>query len=178
MTTQARLQGDIRPRRICVVGAGAVGGFLGASLSRCGHHASAIDRGATLDALRKHGWRVQNDDGIASYPVTASAEAAEIGQQDLVILSVKGQTIPVVASTIAPLLGPETIVMTAVNGVPWWFFDGLEGLMAGATLTSVDPRGDLRLRIPSGRVIGSNVGSAPNAFLRNSMVLSAPFTTR
>ena len=147
------------PRRICIVGAGAVGGFLGARLSSCGHHTSAIDRGKTLEALREHGWRIQTGDGIASFPVAASDKAAELGQQDLVILSVKGQTIPDVASSISPLLGPETIVMTAVNGVPWWFFDGLEGPLAGATLSCVDPNGDLRSQIASRRVVGCVVNA-------------------
>lgn len=147
-------RGKAIPMKICIVGAGAVGGFLGSRLSSCGHQTSAIDVGKTLAALRTHGWRLETDSGIESYPVTAAASAAELGPQDLVIMAVKGHTIPIVASAIAPLLGPETMVMTAINGVPWWFFDGLNGTLAGATLTSVDRHGDLRAKIPSSRVIG------------------------
>ncbi|MCX7175301.1 MAG: 2-dehydropantoate 2-reductase [Proteobacteria bacterium] len=140
--------------KICIVGAGAVGGFLGSRLSSRGHQTSAIDCGKTLDALRGHGWRLQTEAGIETYPVTAVADAAELGPQDLVIVAVKGHTIPVVAAAIAPLLGPDTMVMTAINGIPWWFCDGLKGTLAGATLTSVDRDGDLRAKIPSRHVIG------------------------
>lgn len=143
--------------KICIYGAGAIGGFLGSRLSSRGHQTSALARGKTLAALRAHGWRLQTEAGVASYPVRAAADAAELGPQDLVIVAVKGHAIPAVAKAIAPLLGPETMVLTAINGVPWWFFDGLEGPLAGATLSSVDPDGDLRAKIPTSRVIGGVV---------------------
>ena len=151
---EPRSRPDVVPMKICIVGAGAVGGFLGSRLSSCGHQISAIDVGKTLDALRTYGWRLQTESGMECHPVTAVADSKELGPQDLVIIAVKGHAIPAVAASIAPLLGPETIVMTAINGIPWWFFDGLEGALAGATLASVDRGGTLRVKIPSSRVIG------------------------
>ncbi|MFA6311408.1 MAG: 2-dehydropantoate 2-reductase [Sterolibacterium sp.] len=140
--------------KICIFGAGAIGGFLGTRLAASGHQTSALARGKTLDALRSHGWQLQTETETSSQPLTASASAQELGPQDLVIVAVKGHAIAAVASAIAPLLGPDTMVLTAINGVPWWFFDGLKGLLTGATLASVDKDGDLRSKIPSHRVIG------------------------
>src|SRR5690348_9214615 len=104
--------------RICIVGAGAVGGLIGARLALAGHETSAVARGATLDALRAHGWRLE---GGERAPVLASDEPADLGPQDLVVLAVKAPALPAVAPRIGPLLGADTVVMPAMNGVPWWF---------------------------------------------------------
>jgi 2-dehydropantoate 2-reductase len=132
------------------VGAGAIGGFLGARLGA----ASALARGATLASLREHGWRVVSDDGGFTAPVRASDEPAELGVQDLVIITVKAQAMPAVAAVIGPLLGPDTVVLPAMNGVPWWFFDGFGGPCAGRHLDSVDPGGRIAAAIPMRHVLG------------------------
>ncbi len=135
--------------RICVVGAGAVGGFLGARLG-----AAALARSATLASLRRHGWRVISGDGEFTAPAQASDDPAELGKQDLVIIAVKAQAMPSVATAIGPLLGPDTVVLPAMNGVPWWFFDGFGGPCAGRHLDSVDPGGRIAAAIPTHHVLG------------------------
>lgn len=157
--------------RICVFGAGAVGGLIGARIAASGRPLSVIARGATLEALRRDGLGLEEDGRRRHFPVVAVAEPAELGPQDLVIVAVKQVAMTAVAAAIGPLIGPETRVLTAMNGVPWWFFDGLPGPLAGATLTSVDPAGDLRCRIPSAQVIGCVVhiacaAPAPGVSLR------------
>jgi 2-dehydropantoate 2-reductase len=136
--------------RICVVGAGAIGGFLGARLAA----ATALARGATLASLQRHGWRVVSGDSQLTAPVRASADPAELGTQDLVIIAVKAQAMPSVAAVIGPLLGPDTVVLPAMNGVPWWFFDGFGGPCAGGHLDSVDPGGRIASAIPTRHVLG------------------------
>ncbi len=143
--------------KICVYGAGAVGGFIAAMLARTGCPISAVDRGDTLAALQQHGLRVQLADETFSVPVTASGDPADLGIQDLVIVALKSQVMPVVAPGIAQLIGPETIVLTAMNGVPWWFFSGFGGRYAGLQLESVDPGGRIARAIPTSTVIGGVV---------------------
>ncbi len=140
--------------KICLYGAGAVGGLIGARLAATGHPLSVIARGPTLAALQRDGLGLQNAEGRHHYPVQAVADPTELGPQDLVIVAVKEPAMAAVAEAIGPLIGPDTKIMTAMNGVPWWFFDGLPGPLAGTTLTSVDPEGELRNRIPSAQVIG------------------------
>jgi 2-dehydropantoate 2-reductase len=135
--------------RICVIGAGAIGGFLGARLG-----ASALARGATLASLKQHGWRVKSGNTELTTPTQASNDPAELGKQDLIIIAVKAQAMPSVAATIGPLLGPDTIVLPAMNGVPWWFFDGFGGPCANQHLNSVDPNGRIATAIPTHHVLG------------------------
>src|SRR5207244_1748536 len=109
--------------KVCVVGAGAIGGLLGTRLAAAGRSdVSAIARGATLSALREHGWRLRQGDTLIRGPAKASEDAAKLGVQDLVVIAVKGPALPAVAQRIGPLLGPGTMVLPAMNGVPWWFF--------------------------------------------------------
>ena len=144
-------------KNICILGAGAIGGFIGTRLAASGQdgvRVSAIARGATLDALRTHGWRLQQGDALLQAPVAAVSEhAADLGPQDLVILAVKGPALSQVARQIGPLLGPETVVLPAMNGVPWWFIEGQPAL-GDAPLDSVDPGGTVREAIPLHRVLG------------------------
>ena len=140
--------------KICVYGAGAVGGLIGARIAADGRPLSVVSRGATLEALWRDGLGLEDAAGRHHFPVHAVGDPAELGPQDLVIVAVKQPAMAAVAASIGPLIGPETRVLTAMNGVPWWFFDGLPGPLAGATLASVDPAGDLRRRIPSAQVIG------------------------
>jgi 2-dehydropantoate 2-reductase len=143
--------------RVCVLGAGAIGGFIGARLAAAGAETSAVARGATLAALRTHGWRVESREGLLTAAVRASADPAALGEQDLVVLAVKAQSAASAAASIGPLLGPETTVLTAMNGVPWWFFDGFGGPCQGRHLDSVDPGGKIAAAIPARRVIGGVV---------------------
>jgi 2-dehydropantoate 2-reductase len=140
--------------KVCVYGAGAVGGFIGAQLSRAGEQVSAIDRGAALEALRQHGFRVESEGDSFVSPVTACEDPTALGTQDVVFVAVKGPVLPRVARGIGPLIGPHTVVVTAMNGVPWWFFEGFGGQYSGTRLHSVDPGGLLAAGIPADRVVG------------------------
>ena len=115
--------------KTCVVGAGAIGGWLAAGLARAGCDVSLLARGQTLQALRAHGLRLETGASGArrteQHPVTASADAAALGAQDLVVIAVKAPALREVAAQIGPLLGPDTAVLSAMNGVPWWFLHGL-----------------------------------------------------
>jgi 2-dehydropantoate 2-reductase len=140
--------------RICIVGAGAIGGFLGTRLATTeGTHVSALARGAALDALRTHGWRLRQDGVLLQAPATASDDPAALGVQDLVVIAVKGQSLPALAPSLAPLLGSDTIVLPAMNGVPWWFSAALPALQ-GQPLESVDPGGVIARALPLANVVG------------------------
>jgi 2-dehydropantoate 2-reductase len=118
---------------------------------------SALARGATLQAVRAHGLVLDSDAGPVSVPVQVSDDPAQLGVQDLVIVAVKGPALAAVAPAVASLLGPHTLVLTAMNGVPWWFFDGLPGAAQGLQLDSVDPGGVARAHIPAAQVVGAVV---------------------
>ena len=140
--------------KVCIYGAGAIGGWMGSWLARAGCSVSVVARGATLDALQLHGLRLQEGKGTSSQPVASSASPADLGVQDLVILAVKAPALADVVRHLAPLIGPNTMVLTAMNGVPWWFLQGFGGALAGARLTSVDPTGALAEALPTQRIIG------------------------
>jgi len=140
--------------KICIYGAGAVGGFIGAQLAHAGYEVTVVARGATLKALNEHGLRLQSDGSSRVEKVRATDDPEELGVQDLVIVAVKTTAMAEVAQKIAPLIGPDTIVMTAMNGVPWWFFDGFGGEYAGTRLASVDPDGAIAAAIPSHAIVG------------------------
>jgi 2-dehydropantoate 2-reductase len=141
-------------KKVCIVGAGAIGGFVGARLAAAGGaEVSAIARGATLLALQQHGWRLNTSSGLVQGPAQASSNAADLGPQDLVIVAVKGTALTQAAQDLAPLLGPGTVVMPAMNGVPWWFCQQLPG-MAEMPLQSVDPGGRIASAIPFEHVLG------------------------
>ena len=146
-------------QKICIYGAGAIGGWLGARLAAQGAAVSAVARGATLAALRTHGLRLREEgaDGAVAeraFAVQASDSPFDLGPQDLVIVAVKAPAMAEVARAIAPLLGPDTAVLTAMNGVPWWFLQGFGGPLAGTRLESVDPGGAIAQAIDARRVIG------------------------
>jgi 2-dehydropantoate 2-reductase len=139
---------------VCIYGAGAIGGWLGVKLARAGCDLSAVARGATLEALRTQGLRLQQAGETLAVPVRASAAPAELGVQDLVVIAVKAPALAEVAQAIRPLMGPDTIVLTAMNGVPWWFFEGFGGSHAGARLRAVDPDGAIAQAIPARHIVG------------------------
>jgi 2-dehydropantoate 2-reductase len=140
--------------KACIIGAGAIGGFIGARLAAAGNaQVSAIVRGATLQALKEHGWRLSQGERLIQAPAIASDNAQELGVQDLVVIAVKGPALTAVAKQIAPLLGSDTVVLPAMNGVPWWFNQGVPAL-GNAPLESVDPGGRIAAAIPIEHVVG------------------------
>ncbi|MDO9406078.1 MAG: 2-dehydropantoate 2-reductase [Polaromonas sp.] len=141
-------------KNVCIYGAGAIGGWIGVRLAQAGCSVNVVARGATLQALQQHGLRLQQGDEVTSVKVQASADPATFGVQDLVIIAVKAPALSDVAKAIAPLIGPDTLVLTAMNGVPWWFLDGFGGAHAGKRLGSVDADGSIARAIPSRHVIG------------------------
>lgn len=169
-------------RRVCVYGAGAIGGWIGTRLALAGCELSAVARGATLEALQTHGLRLDQGGQVLSAPVRASADPAALGVQDLVLVAIKAPAMADVARRIAPLLGPDTIVLTAMNGVPWWFFQGFGGDYAGRSLAAVDPDGSIAQAIPAQHVLGCIVHAScalhSPGFVRhhfgNSLILGEP----
>jgi len=143
--------------KICIYGAGAVGGLMAAWLARSGNEVSAVARGAQLEALRKEGLRVRDRSSgkMATFSILASDDPAVLGPQDYVIVAVKAQNLTQVAAGIAPLLGPDTSIVTAMNGVPWWFFDCIKfGAGGKQRLESLDPGGGLSRAMPTQRIVG------------------------
>ncbi len=146
--------------KACIVGAGAIGGFIGTRMAAYGGcQVSALARGATLAALRAHGWRLRQGDGLITAACTASDQTQDLGVQDLVVIAVKGPALSSVVMNLAPLLGPQTLVVPAMNGVPWWFGAGVPALQ-GLSLTSVDPLGHVAAAIALPSVLGCVVHAA------------------
>lgn len=148
-------------KNICVVGAGAIGGWIGAGLARAGCTVSMLARGPTLTALQRDGLQLQSGHANAvqteTHRVHASVDAIELGPQDLVVIAVKAPAMRAVALQLAPLLGPRTVVLTAMNGVPWWFLQGFGGNLQGRQLAAVDPGGSIAAAIEAPRIVGSVV---------------------
>lgn len=143
--------------RVAVVGAGAIGGWIGARLTAQGTHLSVLARGATLAALRRNGLRLssaQHEHDLPAQRVHASDQAAELGPQDVVVIAVKAPALATVATQIAPLLRPDTVILTAMNGVPWWFLEGGPLAVADQRLESVDPGGHIAHALPTAQVLG------------------------
>jgi len=139
------------------VGLGAIGGFVAHRLAESGAAVSALARGATLAAVRAHGLVLRDaaDPEVGRAVALPVAErAADLGVQDLVVLTVKTTALASVPESIAPLLGPDTAVLSAMNGVPWWFFHGLPGAWRGTRLDATDPGGVLSAAIDPSRVVG------------------------
>lgn len=145
--------------RICVVGAGAIGGFLAGKLALAGHDVCAIARGAHLDAIRHDGLTLVDQHGGVERGIRLRAETAAhagaLGAQDLVVLALKSHQLADAAPMLGPLYGPETPVVALQNGLPWWYFEGRPGRWAGRRLESVDPGGRIAAHLPQRRVIGS-----------------------
>ncbi|WP_039853228.1 2-dehydropantoate 2-reductase [Hylemonella gracilis] len=144
-------------RNVCIYGAGAIGGWIGAGLAAAGLKLNVVARGATLEALRRDGLRLSHQGVTTAHAVRAESEPARLGVQDLVVIAVKAPGLAEVARHIAPLLGPDTVVLTAMNGVPWWFFHGFGERWQGTPLRSVDPEGAIARAIPAAQVVGSVV---------------------
>jgi len=140
--------------KICIAGAGAIGGFLGVRLAAAGQEVSLLARGDHLAALRANGARLVDRTGETVAHVPASDDPADLEPQDYVIITVKTPSLPALAPRLGPLLGEETAIVSAMNGVPWWFCDHLKGPLRGRRLATIDPDGALAAALPVARVIG------------------------
>jgi 2-dehydropantoate 2-reductase len=140
--------------KVAIVGAGAIGGWMGLHLAQAGAQLSVLARGDTLSALKKNGLQLHQGGALHTQPVQASHDAAALGIQDLVVISVKAPALASVAAQVGPLIGPNTVVLTAMNGVPWWFLQGFGGPVNGRSLQSVDPDGAIARALPAQHIVG------------------------
>ncbi len=153
-----------KQKKICVVGAGAIGGLLAAKFALAGEDVTVIDQGAHLTAIKKKGLTLEWHDGsVQTARMNAVAKAAEAGKQDIVVLAVKAHFLEQVVRDIDAMLGPDTIVLTVQNGLPWWYFQKLDGKYDNQRLQSLDPSGVLTKNIDPGRIIGCVVYPAAAA---------------
>jgi 2-dehydropantoate 2-reductase len=125
--------------KVCIFGAGAIGGYMGVKLAKAGADVSLVARGPHLVAMQEKGLTLIEEGETTTVPVTASDDPAALGVQDYVIVTLKAHSVPPVVSKMAPLIGPNTTIVSGVNGVPWWYFHKLEGAHEGTRLDSVDP---------------------------------------
>lgn len=144
-------------QKVAIVGAGAIGGWMGVHLARAGAQLSVLARGETLSALQKNSLQLHQAGELHTVAAKASGDAAALGVQDLVVISVKAPALASVAAQAGPLIGPDTVVLTAMNGVPWWFLQGFGGPVAGRSLDSVDPGGAIARALPARHIIGGVV---------------------
>ena len=141
--------------KICIYGAGAIGGWIGARVAQQTNvQLSVVARGDTLRALQQHGLRLHSGEQVLQTNVQTSANPSDLGVQDLVVIAVKAPALQEVAKHITPLIGPHTVVLTAMNGVPWWFLQGFGGAYANTPLKSVDANGVIAQSIPSEHIMG------------------------
>ncbi len=149
--------------KICVVGAGAIGGMLGVKLALSGNEVTLILRGANLAAVQQNGLKLIEEDGkeLLAQPIRATSAIAEAGVQDVVILALKAHQVAAVAADLPAMMHADTRVITMQNGIPWWYFHKLPGELGqryqGTPVRSVDPDGIIARYIPVDRVIGSVV---------------------
>jgi 2-dehydropantoate 2-reductase len=127
--------------KVCIYGAGAIGGYMGALMHRAGAEVGFVARGAHLDAMRRNGVRVLLDDEEVVARPHCTDDPAELGPQDYVVIALKAHSVPGVVDAMEPLLGNDTSVVTAVNGIPYWYFYRHGGVHEGSTLESIDPGG-------------------------------------
>ncbi|MDA7475095.1 2-dehydropantoate 2-reductase [Planktomarina temperata] len=125
--------------RICVFGAGAIGGYMGVKLAEAGADVSLVARGPHLAAMKSNGLRLIEETSETTASPVASDDPEELGVQDYIIVTLKAHSVPGVVSKMAPLIGPNTTIVSGVNGVPWWYFHGVGGVLEGTRLASVDP---------------------------------------
>ena len=125
--------------RICVFGAGAIGGYMGVKLAESGADVSLVARGPHLAAMKSNGLRLIEETGETTVTPIVSNDPADLGVQDYIIVTLKAHSVPAVVPKMAPLIGPNTTIVSGVNGVPWWYFHGVGGVLEGTRLASVDP---------------------------------------
>ena len=125
--------------RICVFGAGAIGGYMGVKLAEAGADVSLVARGPHLAAMKSNGLRLIEETSETTVSPIASDDPEELGVQDYIIVTLKAHSVPGVVPKMVPLIGPNTTIVSGVNGVPWWYFHGVGGVLEGTRLASVDP---------------------------------------
>ncbi|HEV7915373.1 MAG TPA: 2-dehydropantoate 2-reductase [Albitalea sp.] len=142
--------------KVCVVGAGAIGGYLAARLALCGHEVCVSARGAHLQAIARDGLTLVDRDGAEQRTgrLHASERLADLGRQDIVLLALKAHQIAAVAPDIAALLRDDTPIVAMQNGIPWWYFHRHGGALEGRRLETVDPGGTIAAHLPAAQVIG------------------------
>jgi 2-dehydropantoate 2-reductase len=141
--------------RIVIAGAGAIGGYIGAKLARVGADVVLYARGPHLQAMKDRGLRVVSPDGDFEVRPAVAGDLKAIGPADVVFLGVKAHSLTALAPLVAPLLGPDTVVVSTQNGIPWWYFQGHGGDLDGLRLERVDPGGVIAAAIEPRRVVGS-----------------------
>jgi 2-dehydropantoate 2-reductase len=140
--------------RICIVGAGAIGGFIGVLLARAGNEVSFVARGPHLDAMRANGARLLIDGQELVARVPSTDNARELGPQDIVFITMKAHSVPAAVDSIVPLLGADTAIVTGVNGIPYWYFQDQGSQLDGATFECIDPGGRQLKLLGAERAIG------------------------
>src|SRR5260221_9289235 len=140
--------------KICIYGAGAIGGYVGVQLARAGVDVSLVARGAHLAAMRANGLRLQIDGSEHVAHVRCTDHPAELGTQDFVIIALKAHSIPEAAESMVPLIGDETTIVTASNGLPYWFFEGAGDPFGTPARAKVDPGGTQRKLLGVERAVG------------------------
>ena len=141
--------------KVCVVGAGAIGGMMAAKLANSGHQLTIIARGAHLDAIRNNGLKyIENGEELVITELTATAEMSEVSGQDLVLLGVKAHQIAPIADKLQDMLADEGVIVTLQNGIPWWYFQKLAGDYENNIVRTVDPDGAIAAAIDPSRIIG------------------------
>ena len=142
--------------KIAIIGAGAIGGYVGVKLALAGEDVTFMVRGANLAAIRENGMKLIMHDGQehVATNVKASNDYAATGPQDLVILAMKAHQVEAVVDDVSRLFGPDTVVVTMQNGIPYWYFHQHGAALEGSTVQSVDPTGRILQGIPAHRVIG------------------------
>ena len=139
--------------KICVFGAGAIGGFLAVRLANAGQDVSVVARGPHLAAIRENGLRLRSDGGEETAKVAATDDASDLGPQDYLVITLKAHSVPPIAEKLKPLIGPETCIVSAMNGVPYWYFHGLEG-WEDRRVEAVDPGGAVSAALPPEQALG------------------------
>lgn len=141
--------------KVCVVGAGAIGGYMAVRIAKAGHDVSVIARGPHLAAIRTHGLKlVEADQELVVTNLSATDNICELGPQDVVLLALKAHQIAAVVGDLSVLLGPKTVLVTLQNGIPWWYFQKLDSPYSGRVVKTVDPNGVLFNKIDPDRIIG------------------------
>jgi 2-dehydropantoate 2-reductase len=142
--------------KICIVGAGGIGGLLAVKFSQAGEEVTVVDQGLHLEAIEAHGLRLKMADGIESVAtdLRVTGKISQVGNADLVILGVKAHQIAAVAPNLPPLYGSDTSVLTVQNGIPWWYFQRHGGELDGTRLQKLDPVGLIAGHIPAERILG------------------------
>ena len=142
--------------KICVYGAGAIGGYMAAALADAGAEVSLVARGPHLQAIRSDGLGLEKDGEVRRYHLTATDTPSELGPQDYVIIALKAHAIPAIYEAMQPLIGPQTAIVPAVNGVPYWYFYGAETgtSLDNQPVDAVDPGGILYHKLGAERTIG------------------------